>query len=271
MGLICMAVYDTEENGRSEYTRQTIECLATTVNWNKHRLVIIDNNSCDETKDRLQRLVALSETKFAGNFGTKINGVKVISMSENIGTARAINMGIKLRKPGEHIIKLDNDVVIHQSGWIEQMEEVIEHDSSIGIVGLKRKDLAEWPLEDHPFYKSELIALPHEPGQRWIVAEQVRHVMGTCQMISSNLLDKVGYFWQSGLYGLDDSDMSYRSELSGFKNVFLPHIDIDHLDNGGTDYTAWKQHHAGEHMAAYGEMCEAYRNGTRSLYYNGGF
>lgn len=257
MSLICMAVYDTEENGRSEYTRQTLESLLFTVDWSKNRLIIIDNDSCEETKILLR--------------DHKLPEWVLLTLTENIGTARAINMGIKLRKSGEHIIKLDNDVVIHQSGWIGQMEEVIERDSTIGIVGLKRKDLAEWPLTEHPFYKSEFIALPHDPGQRWIGAEQVRHVMGTCQMISSNLLDKVGYFFQSGLYGLDDSDMSYRSELSGFKNVFLPHIDIDHLDNGGTDYTAWKQHHAGEHMAAYGEMCEAYRNGTRSLYYNGGF
>jgi hypothetical protein len=90
-------------------------------------------------------------------------------------------------------------------------------------------------------------------------------------MLSSALLDKVGYFFQSGLYGLDDSDMSYRSELSGFKNVFLTHINIDHIDKGGDAYSQWKHEHSSAQMAQWGEICEAYRNGSRSLYYDGGF
>lgn len=247
-----MACYDTEENGRTEYTRRTLHSMCETVNWSKHELVVIDNGSWEETK---------AEIAFVNQLG------KLITLPKNVGTARAINMGIRIRKAGQHIIKIDNDVVIHQSGWVEEMEEVISGDATIGIVGLKRKDLAEWPLSEHSFYKSELMALPHEAGERWMVVEVVRHVMGTCQMISSALLDKAGGYFQSGLYGLDDSDMSYRSTLLGFKNVFIPHIEIDHLDNGGTDYTTWKQNHAGEHMAAYGEMCAEYRDGTRSLYY----
>lgn len=260
MALIAMCVYCTDENDRFKYAKESLKSLYETENPFTNRFVIIDNGSNEETKQFLK------EFKAEG-----CPAITVITLNKNIGTARGINIAIKMRKSGEHVIKCDDDCKWNDSNWVYEMEEVIERDSSIGIVGLKRKDLAEWPLSEHPFYKSEFIALPHEPGQRWIIAESVRHVMGTCQMISSNLLDKVGYFFQNGLYGLDDSDMSYRSELSGFKNVFLPHIDIDHLDNGGTDYTLWKHQHASERMGAYGEMCEAYRNGTRSLYYNGGF
>lgn len=255
MSLIIMCCHDTEENGRSEYTRKTMECLAFSVDWSKNRLVIVDNNSCEKTKSLINNW--------------KLPEWNVITLSENVGTAKGINLGIKLRKPNESICKIDNDVVIHHLGWVEEMEEVIKRDSSIGIVGLKRKDLAESPNSEHPFYRSELIMLPHESGQKWIVVEKVKHVMGTCQMLSNALLDKVGYYFQTGLYGLDDSDMSYRSELSGFKNVFLPHINIDHVDTGGDNYTQWKHEHASEQMAKWGEICEQYRNGTRELYYNG--
>lgn len=256
MSLICMAVYDTEENGRSEYTRQTLESLLFTVDWSKNRLIIIDNDSCEETKILLR--------------DHKLPEWVLLTLTENIGTARAINMGIKLRKPGEHIIKLDNDVVIHQSGWIEQMEEVIERDSSIGIVGLKRKDLAEWPLRID-WAKSEFIPLPHENGQSWICVESVNHVMGTCQMLSSSLLDKIGYFYQGdgNLYGFDDSLMSLRSKINGFKNVFLFHIPISHIDVGGGTYSEWKHNNASDRMNEYNKICEEYKNGTRNTFYSG--
>lgn len=251
MSLIVVAVYDTEENGRMEYTMRTLKCLAFTVDWNIHRLIIVDNNSFLRTKEAIRNY--------------KFSEWTVITNTENIGTARAVNKGIKLRNPGEHVIKIDNDVVINQSGWVEEMEAVIERESSIGIVGLKRKDLAEWPLETG-WAHSELLALPHKAGQPWVVVEQVNHVMGTCQMISSMLLDKTGGFFQTGIYGLDDSDMSYRSSLLGFKNVFIPHINIDHIDAGGDAYSLKKHRLAAEEMGKYGEICEEYRNGVRSLF-----
>lgn len=256
--LICMAVYDTVENKRSDYTRQTLLSLYETVDHSKHRIVIIDNNSCVETK------------KIICGFKKSVPLVTIIKLSENVGTARAINMGIKLREPRENIIKQDNDVVIHQSGWVDEMEEAIERDPTIGILGLKRKDLAEWPLEQG-WSHSEFLALPHQPGQRWICVEVVNHVMGTCQMLSSKLLDTIGVFYQGDgiIYGFDDSIHSLRSTLSGFKNCFLHHIDISHVDTGSGDYVGWKHQYAGEKMEQYNRICEEYKNGKRNLYYDG--
>lgn len=253
--LLIMACHDTAENGRSEYTTRTLECLFQTVDWSKHRLIVVDNNSCEQTKEFLS----------SGSW------YELITNSENVGTARAINQGLKLRNPGETAIKIDNDVVINQIGWVEEMEQAITRDLSIGIIGLKRKDLAESPNSDISFYVSQLEMLPHQPGERWIIVELVHHVMGTCQMLSPALLERAGYYYQKSLYGLDDSDMSYRSKLLGFKNCFLSHIDIDHIDTGGDNYSQWKQNEAGKVMHDYGIMCQEYRDGIRSLYYDGGY
>lgn len=262
-----MACHDTVENKRSAYTKKTLESLRITVDWSRHRLILVDNGSCEETKKILDSLTLHMTLTLPEPTFTKPS---VIHLPENIGTARAINLGIRERHPGEHIIKIDNDCVIHQSGWVEEMEEAVQRDPNIGVVGLKRKDLAESPNSDHPFYVSSLRMLSHEPGQRWIVVEDVHHVMGTCQMIVSSLLEKAGYYYQKSLYGLDDSDMSYRSELLGFRNCFLPHINIDHIDVGGDVYTNWKHQESEKVMHDYGVMCQEYRDGKRSLYYDGG-
>lgn len=254
--MIAVAVYDTEENQRSGMTKTTLSSINNTVDLNKHRLVVIDNASCQETKDILEAASAVM------NF-------ELITNTENVGTAKAINQAWKLRNPGEHLIKMDNDVVIHSRNWIEELEEAIARQPKIGIIGLKRKDLAEHP--NYPVghqYKSNLLMLPHNPGEKWIVVEEVQHVMGTCQMYNAALIDKIGGMYQmDGIYGFDDSLAAIRCKLAGFMNVFLPHIDIDHIDPGTNEYSEWKRQYAGEQMEAFGKVKQEYISGTREIYY----
>lgn len=254
MALIAMAVYDTEENKRLELTKRTVDCILKTTDLNKHRLVIIDNDSCKQAKDYLMAL--------------NIPTATLITMSENVGTAKAINVAWLMRKPGEHCIKIDNDVEIHYNGWVDDMELYLERDKSIGQIGLKRKDCWENPRHENDFYRTELYMLPHIGGERWLIAEQANHIMGTCVMHSSDLLDKVGYLFQPSLYGFDDSLMSLRANKAGFKTCFIPHIDIDHIDPGQTPYQSWKEKRAGNDMAEYERYASGILNGTIKYYFD---
>lgn len=249
-----MAVFDTEENERSDYTDQTLISLRETVDFTKHKLVVADNGSCDLTKRVLKRYQFITD-----NF-------TIITLSENVGTAKAVNFGLKLRIPGETAIKIDNDVVIHQSGWVDEMEETIRRAPEYGIIGLKRKDLRQTPYDPDPNYKSELIQLLHQPGETWITVEETNDIMGTCTMFSSALLDKIGGMVQSGIYGFDDQLMALRSRLAGFKNCFLPHINIDHIDTGLNSYSQEKIRLANEAWPEYHKLHLSYCDGSRGLY-----
>lgn len=255
MGMIAMAVYDTEENGRVKFTAKTLESLEDTVDLNKHRIIIVDNNSCQETKEML------------AFFGKKDN-VEIITLPENIGTAKAINLAWKRRRPQEHLIKMDNDVVFHQENWVDLLEEAIGRDPEIiGQAALKRKDLAEHPGSENGWYKSELVMLPHKPGEKWIIGERVLHCMGTCVMHNYRLIDKVGGLHQmGGVYGFDDSLMSLRSRLAGFQNMFIHGVEIDHIDAGDNPYSQEKKDYAEKMMASFGQARDDYQNGKRSLY-----
>lgn len=262
MSLIAMAVHDTEENKRTAYTRATINCLLRTVDFDRHRLIIVDNGSCKATLDLYKEYIR----KDAG-LGM-MNVPMAIFLNENKGTARAINQAWKMRQPGENCIKIDNDIVINSEGWwVEEMEAAIAADPLIGQVGLKRKDLWEWPGHPEADFRSELAMLPHVAGQRWQIVEKVKHVIGSCVMHSSALLDKVGFLYQPSLYGYDDVIMSHRAHLSGFYSCFLPHIDIDHIDTGQTEYQTWKERHAGEHTQEMIDLVKEMYNGTKPIYY----
>lgn len=271
MALICMCCYDTVENKRSDYTRQTLESLSKTVSWAKHRLIIIDNGSCQETKDMLAETVFGIHSSYKGLIGYHTYRPTIITLDENVGTARAINMGIKLRKDNETVVKIDNDCVINFNGWADELEEAIKRDPTIGICALKRVDLEEHPEHELEHYRSRYYVLPREKGQSWLVGEHVQHCMGTCTLFNPLLLDKVGFMWQKGLYALDDFEIAVRCNMLGFKNVFLPHIPIIHVDTGETEYTHWKVKYAGEVWDATLERINNYKNGTIPIYYDGGF
>lgn len=250
-----MAIYDQEGTGRTEITAKVLNQIHRTVNWARHRMILVDNNSCQATKDVL-------------SFYDKMSSISVVTLPSNIGTAKAINKAWARRKAGEHCIKMDNDCFIHYDNWIEEMEAAVELDPSIGIVGLKRKDLAEHPqAEGH--YKSTLEMLPHEPGQPWKVVEIVDHVIGTCQLYSGLMLKEFGYLNQPRLYGFDDSLACRRSQLLGYRNAFIPWIEIDHIDPPGVrdqPYTHWKYKVSGEDHVAFSKLVEEYKSGKRPLY-----
>lgn len=257
--LIAMAVYDTIENKRTWMTEETLLYLCGTVDWDKHRLIISDNGSCQPTLDLYQE------------FLDSIPNLWVIYNHENLGTAKAINEAWRYREPGEHAVKMDNDVVIHQSGWCDWLVDVLERDPTIGIVGLKRRDLLESPSSEGQM-ESTLHMLPHEKGQRWLVVEEVQHVMGTCQGFSSALLDKIGYLTQPGLYGFDDGLASARAQAAGFRGVFLCGFDIDHIDPGATDdYLVWKRQQADRYWPVFATQKVLLDSGVMPYFDDGGF
>lgn len=261
MALIAMAVYDTEENKRSEITDKVLYKVIQEARIYRHRVIVIDNDSCQSTKEILGKYIRVSQTP------CYITDFKVITLPENIGTARAINQAWKLRQPGENCIKMDNDIIINQSGWVDEMEAAILRDPLIGQVGLKRKDCWEWPGHEHEDWRSELHMLPHVPGEPWQIVEKVKHVIGSCVMHNAALLDKVGYLYQPSLYGYDDVIMSHRTHLAGFYSCFLPHINIDHIDPGDTPYQGWKERHSGEQTQAVIDLVHEMYNGTKPIYY----
>lgn len=261
MALIAIAVYDTEENGRHAYTKATLLSLMfnNDIDWSKHRLFVVNNNSCKKTEIFLDGLV------YNHSYLT------VIHLPENVGTAKAINRAWSYRKPGEHLIKMDNDVVVHKEGWVDVMEEVINMGDRIsppiGILGLKRKDLIESPHRTD-YYQSQLMQIPHYTGERWHTIEIINHCMGTCQMYHHKLVDRIGGLEQlGGIYGLDDTIASAKSILAGFCNAFLNYIEIDHIDTGeNQEYLKFKSDYVSSKFGELNQLLLEYKNGQRDLF-----
>lgn len=245
-----MAVFSTEENQKDKCLERTLESLKQTVDFTKHRLILSVNGSTPRTWEIANLYMDIIE--------------EIILNESNLGTAAAINKVWRKRNQGEHAIKMDDDVVIYSEGWADTMEELCK-DPWMGQVGLKRPDLIENPNHENPFYRSEMIEV------MGMTVEKCHHIMGTCVMHSSQLLDKIGYMWQPKIYGFDDSFMSLRSELAGFKNVFIPWVKIDHIDEGATPWQKWKEDHSASCWHEYHKAHKEFSEGLRDIYYDGNY
>jgi len=232
---------------RLEMTKATIEGLARTTDLEKHRLWVIDNASADGTPEYLESLPFL-----AG----------LILLETNVGTAKAINLAWANRAPGQPCIKMDNDVVINTPGWLERCVQVLRmRPDEIGVVALKRKDLPEAPDAEVPWYQTKLLDIGDG-----IIVEEANHTIGTCWVVNPLLIDRVGALVQPNIYGFDDALYCLRAHLAGFKTVFLREIDIDHIDPGGSPYTAWKLEQAGIDIDTYWRFVQEYQSGERDIY-----
>jgi len=252
--LISIAVYDTDENERAEYTKKTYQSLVETINPKTTDVAFINNNSCKETTDFLN-----SE---CGKVGFYIE-----NLSNNIGTAEAVNRGWHEHgESGMFLVKLDNDVTFDSKYWADDMAACLEADPSLGVLGLKRKDLPNSPGSSE--YPTELCFASREFGSKWHVIEKCNDIIGTCHMINPALFEKIGYLYQPRLYGFDDVIMCHRSNLAGFQNAFYPSVGINHVDNKETEYIEWKRKYAGIQFEEINKIIEEYNIGSRSLYYN---
>lgn len=232
-----MAIYDTIANQRTEYTEKSLASLLETVDFNKYKLDIIDNDSCQDTKELL--------IKFKQQFEDSFNpsNLWIYTSEYNKGTAKAINLSIAKRDKDTSICKVDNDVVFDTKNWLDILVTVATRVPDIGICAAKRNDLGQSPLSPNPEWRTELHMCPHNQSEPWIVYETcTSDVMGTVCLYTSRLLDKTNFLWQSDVYAWEDIEISYRAQVAGFRNCFVPaNITIHHIDRGDNEYVQVKR------------------------------
>ena len=258
MALVACPIYNTDENQREPIVRACLQSLAKTVEWHKghHKLYLVDDAStCDKTLKMYED--AREWLPFT-----------LIQNSGNLGTARSVNRAWINRDKDQSALKMDSDIVIHDVNWLDKLEECLPLDLQLGIICLRRRDLAESPdFPEGHFWRSELKRLPHKPGTRVHTIEKVGHCVGSVQLYSPALLEKIGFMAQFGTYGLDDSLAAVRCAVVGMYSAFYCGVDIEHVDPGLTPYQQFKQEYAGERMEAFGRLCELYKSGKRSVWH----
>jgi GT2 family glycosyltransferase/glycosyltransferase involved in cell wall biosynthesis len=191
-----------------------------------YELIIVDNNSTDQTPE----LLALIENS------------KIIHNKKNLGFVKAVNQGAKLSK-GKNILLLNNDAVVEQNA-IENALHTLQSDSEIGAVGAKIKFLDGRLQEAGSIIWSDGYCLGYGRNEsaddpEFNFFRDVDYCSGAFLLFSREDFEALeGFDEQFSPAYYEESDFCIRLRQSGKKIVYCPDAQITHYEfasSGGFD------------------------------------
>ncbi|MCE5210549.1 MAG: glycosyltransferase family 2 protein [Deltaproteobacteria bacterium] len=238
-----------------------IECLHSLnkVTGNlKKEIIVVDNGSNDGSQEAVK---------------TVFPEVKIIKNNENLGFAKANNIGMKA-STGRYLCLVNSDVKV-LDGCLEQLMHYMDQDTGIGIVGPQ----ILWPdmtLQDSCrkfpglwnnicdllhlnklFPKSDLFSGEHMMFFDHTTAKQVEGLAGCFLMIRKSALEQVGMFDEQYFIYFEETDLCKRFRENNWKIVFFPYAHAIHYGRKSSSKDAlrfsfeqlkskiqyWKKHH----------------------------
>lgn len=231
-----------------EYTAFTLQSLFSSTR-NPYFLTIINNGSIDGTKEYLKNLKTPSFCK----------KLTIINNRTNKGAGEAINQGQKISK--KYNLKytcLCNNDLFFQKNWLLKLEESLNKNKSIGIIGTLRPSV---DASHHTKSKSTKYVVDNTP-KNYSILEELDYfqdgfsfentckmlikenkggikflicppnaVITCCALIRNSISKKIGNFSDSQfkIYGSEDIDLSWRIQSAGYKCAILKDVYIHHF------------------------------------------
>jgi len=202
----------------ASFTKNCIESIYKSYNKLSFEVVVVDNNSTDETKELLE-----SEKDQRPNFSA-------YHLPSNLGFAEAVNFGSNHAR-GNYLVVLNNDTLV-TPGWLDRLVAAFSHNELIGIVSPVTNYVGEGPQIDPDaagINVEEIDAYAETIKDRDYIYESNRLVF-FCVAIKMEVWDSVGNLdigYQKGNY--EDNDYCLRTIIAGFRlaiarNVFVYHF-----------------------------------------------
>jgi GT2 family glycosyltransferase len=202
------------------YTKNCILSLQRQNTFPKNEIIIIDNNSTDQTTNFLSTLTTFS------NF-------KIIKNHSNLVFAKACNQATRIAK-GEHLIFLNNDTEVSH-GWIEGLARCKLSGRRIGVVGCKllypdntvqHAGVAFSQIRVHHIYRNFHPTHPAVNKHRDFQA-----VTAACMLVPRELFLSLGGLDESFINGFEDLDFCFRARSKGFKVMYTPESVVIHHES----------------------------------------
>jgi GT2 family glycosyltransferase len=194
-------------------------------------IVLIENASGDGIADYVRK---------------RFPHVKVVESPENLGFARGNNRAFS-HCTGRHILLLNPDAFVCDSGLVDRLADVLESNAKIGAVGPKLINAdgshqvgdAGWRIGlgtvlAHAFMAQRLlIGIPslYLTHRRLLDRDQVHvdWVCGACMMVRDTVVTEVGGMDEKiFMYG-EDIEWGTRIRDAGWQVIYLPKFAVLHL------------------------------------------
>lgn len=207
------------------YTAACLRSLAETACRTRYELIVVDDQSSDETAERL----------------ATVTGLISIRNEKNLGFIASCNRGSTQAK-GNYIVLLNNDTQV-LDGWLDALLNTFERFTDTGLAG------ARLIYPDGRLQESGGIVFNDGSGwnygrgddaekPEYLYTREVDYCSGACIMLKTELFHELGGF--DTLYSpayYEDTDLAFRVRAKGLKVRVQPRATIVHHEGitAGTD------------------------------------
>jgi len=199
-------------------------CVNSVLNSNAKdfEIVVVDNGSDDDSVIKVQK-----------KFKNYLDKITLITLDKNYGPAKARNIGVK-KSSGKFLCFLDNDTEVHPD-WFKDPINEFKSNKNTGIIQSKLLLMSNKKKFD---YIGEYI------GQNGFLVQRVEAdtfdnaefdyradilaAKSAGMFIRRDVFEKIGGFDDSYFIYMEETDLGWRSWLSGYKAVFIYSSEVYH-------------------------------------------
>ncbi len=192
----------------------TDRCLTSLFNlkYPSYRVFLVDDCSADGS---------------AEFFKNKYPGLSVIENKKCLGPARARNVGIAAGK-ADYLVTMDNDAFLSPD-WLNQAVALMESDKSIGqavgkiLFADNKNKIAAAGGSAYFRGKGYDIGLGADASDnKYDRQREVLYACSVSMIVRRNVIDLVGGFDDIYYHGYEDTDLSLKINLAGYKVIYYP-------------------------------------------------
>jgi GT2 family glycosyltransferase len=210
-----------------KYTQRCLATLQANTTHPDYHVIVVDNASTDGTPEFLQTL----------------ESIRLIRNADNLGFARANNIGIREADAQHDIVLLNNDTEIYQADWLSLMQETAHSAREIGPVGCRlvqgdgtlRHAGAYMPVET---LWGRQIGGGERDINQYNDIRDVESVVFACVYLKRELLDAVGLLDEDYFCYFEDTDYCYRAAARGYRTFCCGAATVVHHENVSTQVNA---------------------------------
>jgi GT2 family glycosyltransferase len=184
------------------------------------RVIVVDNNSSDESLSQLEQH----------------NGFELITLEKNIGFAGGNNQGIQkaLDQGCEYILLLNNDTSTPPN-LLQPLLSIFSEKPNAGVIAPKihyqNPQNTIWYAGGRftsPRIIGDLVGLDEFDKGQYDKIRQVDFATGCCMLVHKKVFDRIGLLDEDFFFYHEDVDFCFRAKQAGFSVWFQPESTIIH-------------------------------------------
>lgn len=192
------------------------ECLLSLskLDYTNYKIIVVDNGSTDGSVEMVR---------------ASFPHVTLLANSQNLGFAKAVNLGIQASKE-EYIALLNNDTVVNPH-WLSSLVSAMQRDPKVGLAGGK---IYYYELEKVFWgYGGKVDLLT---GLTWNVGKGEKdagnydydYIPACALIIKRETIEKIGFFDEEYFAYFEDTDLNIRARMFGYNVLFIPEALVWH-------------------------------------------